>query len=94
LGKPIYQTQTKADGSYKLEGIKEGTYNLVAIMQGYGWKYLPEVEVAKGTEKASVENIVLYPEMEVSGMISYCVAWPNNNHVLGKTVYCSATRYG
>ena len=73
LGKPIYQTQTKADGSYELEGIKEGMYNLVAVRHGYGWKYLHEVEGAKGTEKVNAENIVLYPEMEVSGTISQCV---------------------
>jgi len=31
--KPIYQTQTKADGSYKVEGIEEGVYNLATIRQ-------------------------------------------------------------
>lgn len=40
LGKPIYQTQTKADGSYKLERTKEGIYSLAAKKRGYGWKYL------------------------------------------------------
>ena len=84
LAKPIYQTQTKAEGSYKLEGIKEGTYNLVAIKQGYGWKYLYEVELGKGTEKENAENMVLYPEMEVSGTTSQCVVWPSKHHIIGK----------
>jgi len=75
----ICQTQTKVDGSYKLEEIKEGTYNLAAIKQGYGWKYEYEIEV-KAKEKndqelvkAKVPDITLYPEMEVSGTISQCV---------------------
>jgi len=33
---PLCQTQTKAGGSYKIEGIKEGLYNLEAIRQGGG----------------------------------------------------------
>jgi len=33
LAKPLYQTQTKADGSYKVEGIEEGVYNLATIRQ-------------------------------------------------------------
>jgi len=50
-------------------------YNLVAVRQGYGWKYLYEVEVEaeKGAKTVTAENIMLYPEMEVSGTISQCM---------------------
>jgi len=59
LSKPIYQTQTKADGSYRLEGIEEGVYNLVAIREGYDWKYLFAVEAAKEVKTVTAENVVL-----------------------------------
>jgi len=84
LAKPIYQTQTKADGSYKMEGIEEGAYNLVAVRQGYGWKYLYEAEVAKEAKTVTAENIVLYPEMEVSGVINQYTVWPSEHYIIAK----------
>jgi len=81
---PVYQTQSKADGSYKLEGVAEGSFNLVAMKPGYGWKYLFEVEVTKEAKTVTAENIVLYPEMEVSGIISQYTVWPSEHHIIVK----------
>jgi hypothetical protein len=84
LAEPVYQTQTMADGSYKLEGVTEGSYNLVAVKPGFGWKYLYEIEVAKGAKTTNAENIVLYPEMEVSGELSQYTVWPSEHHIIVK----------
>jgi len=94
LSKPIYQTQTKADGSYKMEGIEEGAYNLVAVRQGYGWKYLFEVEAEKMAKTVTAEDIMLYPEMEVSGTISEYMVWPSEHDIIAIGGEHCGTRHG
>jgi hypothetical protein len=50
---PIAVTQTEADGSFELTKIPIGTYNLVAIKDGWGFKYLYEVVIIKGENNLS-----------------------------------------
>ncbi len=50
---PIAVTQTEADGSFELTKIPIGTYNLVAIKDGWGFKYLLEVEILEGDNEIS-----------------------------------------
>jgi len=45
----VAETKTKADGTFKIEGIEEGTYNLVAKKQGFGWKYVYNVPIKTGS---------------------------------------------
>jgi len=59
-------------------------YNLVAVRQGYGWKYLYEVEAEKEAKTAAAENIVLYPEMEVSGALNQYAVWLSDHHIFIK----------
>ena len=45
---PIKSTETLADGSFEITKIATGTYNLVAIKDGFGFKYLYEIEINEG----------------------------------------------
>ena len=40
LGEVAAEAKTKQDGSFEIDGVEEGTYNLVAEKDGFGWKYL------------------------------------------------------
>ena len=40
LGEVAAEAKTKQDGSFEIDGVEEGTYNLVAKKQGFGWKYI------------------------------------------------------
>lgn len=61
LQAPIAVTQTEADGSFELTKIPIGTYNLIAIKDGWGFKYLLEVEILEGennlADKCKMENV-------------------------------------
>ena len=40
LGEVVAEAKTKQDGSFEIDGVEQGTYNLVAEKAGFGWKYL------------------------------------------------------
>ena len=48
LGEVVAEAKTKQDGSFKIEGVDEGTYNLVAEKAGFGWKYIHDVAINFG----------------------------------------------
>jgi hypothetical protein len=58
---PIADTQTEADGSFFIPEIPVGKYNLVAKKDGWGFKYLFEVEILEGenllADKCKIENV-------------------------------------
>ena len=45
LGEVAAEAKTKQDGSFEIDGVEEGTYNLVAEKAGFGWKYLYPVSI-------------------------------------------------
>ena len=40
LGEVAAEAKTKKDGSFNIDGVEQGTYNLVAEKAGFGWKYI------------------------------------------------------
>jgi len=48
LQSPIKSTITEIDGSFELKKIPTGIYNIVAIKDGWGFKYLYEITIAEG----------------------------------------------
>jgi hypothetical protein len=83
LTEPIYQTRTARDGSYRIDNIKGGSYNLVALKDGFGWKYLFDIEIAK--EKTTAPEIQLYAEKEISGNLNSYQVWEENHHYIIKS---------
>ena len=57
LGEVAAEAKTKQDGSFEIDGVEEGTYNLVAEKAGFGWKYVYEVTIEKGKNKKVSELI-------------------------------------
>jgi len=48
LQSSVKTTTTEADGSFELTKIPTGTYNLIAMKAGFGFKYLYEITIAEG----------------------------------------------
>ena len=44
---PVYTTTTDKDGNWKIEGVEEGEYNIVAEKEGWGWRYVLEYDLNK-----------------------------------------------
>ena len=57
----VAETKTKADGTFKIEGIEEGTYNLVAEKAGFGWKYNVRINFGSTTLKNQIFNYQVAP---------------------------------
>ena len=83
LAEPAYQTKTARDGSYRIDNIKGDSYNLAAFKNGYGWRYVYEIN---GTAtKENLTQIELYPETEVQGQLDQYTVWPKNRHHIVKS---------
>ena len=78
LAVPAYQAKSARDGSYRIDNIKGGSYNLVALKDGFGWRYLFDIEIAR--EKATASEISLYAEKEISGNLNGYQVWEENHH--------------
>jgi len=66
LQSPVKFTQTEADGSFELKNISTGQYNVVAIKDGWGFKYINEIEIGEGDNELS-DQPELYEETIISG---------------------------
>lgn len=47
----VYSTETKADGSFMFSNIEQGKYNLVFEKEGWGWRYIYEINISAGENK-------------------------------------------
>ncbi|HOD17348.1 MAG TPA: hypothetical protein PKJ14_01720 [Candidatus Cloacimonadota bacterium] len=78
LQNPVKVTQTSGDGSFSLSNIKPGTYNLVVMKEGWGVRYLYDVDIQDGDNEIKskicpqlkANNIELYPALSLSGVIA------------------------
>lgn len=76
LQTPYKSTVSAGDGTFTLKGIKPGFYNLVLLKQGWGIRYLYNVNITEGDnglagrETALNRNAVeLYPVTELAGFV-------------------------
>ncbi|MFQ5707299.1 MAG: NosD domain-containing protein [bacterium] len=76
----ISETTTSADGSFKLEKIPEGEYNVVAEKDGFGWKYVYNVDLNVGSK--SLAPLTLKETREVQGTIAANETWESDRHYL------------
>jgi hypothetical protein len=99
---PWRETTAGSDGSFSFKDVKLGTYNLVARKEGWGEVYRTGVQIAKNgqyqnnllaieqspyNEKLVVDNISLYPIVNVSSNITHAFVF-KEDHVyhLGQDV--------
>jgi hypothetical protein len=66
LQSPVKFTETLTDGSFEIEKIPTGKYNLVAIKDGWGFKYLFDLVIVEDENEMIVQP-VLYLETIYSG---------------------------
>ena len=61
LQTPLFSTETLADGSFEIDKIPTGTYNLVAQKAGYGFRYIYEISISEGdnilADKCKIKNV-------------------------------------
>ncbi len=62
---PLHVTQSNADGSFEIEEIEPGVYNVVILREGWGVKYIYEIEIVEG-EAGDLGTVELYPVREYS----------------------------
>jgi len=67
LSKLIVETTTDANGNFILSRVPYGTYNLVIMMEGWGYRNSYNIEVNSGSATLSVGDLALYPERVISG---------------------------
>ena len=53
LQEPVKYTETDAEGYFEIKKIPTGTYNIVALKDNFGFKYIYEVEIAEGENELS-----------------------------------------
>ena len=57
LGEVAAEAKTKQDGSFEIDGVEEGTDNLVAEKVGLGWKYIFNVPINYGSNTSITISI-------------------------------------
>ena len=78
---PAKYTETLVDGSFELTEIPTGKYNFVAMKDGWGFKYLYEVEITKGDNELS-QQIVLFTEQHISGIMQVDITVETDHHLV------------
>ncbi|HPG38205.1 MAG TPA: NosD domain-containing protein [bacterium] len=76
---PVYTTKTDKEGKYNFSGLPGGEYNLVALKEGFGWRYLYNIN-----NNTQPEAIKLLPEIEVQGTLDLYTIWDAYQHVIVK----------
>lgn len=78
---PVKYTETATDGNFELTKMSTGRYNLVAIKDGWGFKYLYEIEISKGDNGLS-QQIILFEEQHISGNIQENITVETDHHLI------------
>ena len=84
FGTLVKTGETDASGSFEITDIPTGIYNVIVIKDGYGFRYIYEVNVTSGSN--SLPNLksvnMLYPETQVTSDISSTTIWQTNHHYI------------
>ena len=66
LQDPVKYIETDAEGYFEIKKIPTGMYNIVALKDSFGFKYIYEFEIEKDDNEMT-QQITLYPETTFSG---------------------------
>lgn len=81
LQTPIRATTSDSNGDFEMKDIIKGTYNIVIMKQGWGFKYLYEIEIYKGDNDLT-NGIILFEEKSYSGVISENLIFETDHHYI------------
>jgi len=81
LQTPVKYTETSVDGSFELTKISTDRYNIVAFKDGWGFKYLYEIEISKGDNDIH-QQLILFEEQHISGNIQDNITVETDHHLI------------
>ena len=81
LQSPVKYTETSTNGSFELTKISTGRYNILALKDGWGFKYLYEIEITKGDNEIS-QQLILFEERHISGNIQENITVEMDHHLI------------
>ena len=61
LQEPVKYTETDAEGYFEIKKIPTGTYNIVALKDNFGFKYIYEFEIEKGDNELTPQPPLFNP---------------------------------
>lgn len=82
LGTCIAETTSDASGAFVLSKVHYGTYNLVIMKSGWGFRYEYSVKIDGESSLVPIEGLILYPERAISGFIQGSIVLDNWRHLL------------
>jgi len=77
---PIKYTETNGNGNFKINDLSMGTYNIVALKDSFGFRYIYDVQVLEGS--ISIDTLSLYPETHLSGTIFVDIIFERDHHYI------------
>ena len=61
LQEPVKYTETDAEGYFEIKKIPTGTYNIVALKDSFGFKYIYEFEIEEGDNELTPQPPLFKP---------------------------------
>ncbi|NQV18102.1 MAG: hypothetical protein HQ534_06125 [Armatimonadetes bacterium] len=78
---PIKFTETDIEGDFLIKKIPVGVYNIVALKDSFGFKYIYEFEIEKNDNELT-QQVTLYPDQYLSGDIFEDWIFETNHHYI------------
>ena len=88
LQNPIITTNTDSNGNFEITSINAGTYNVVILKEGWGFRYFYNVELNTGTnnilglDNINANDLQLYPEVHCGSIIDSSVIVSEWHHLV------------
>lgn len=77
LQNPVKVVTTESDGNYRFDRVALGSYNLVAMKQGWGYFYIYNIQLA---EKSDPIDVDLFPDRAVATVNSSAFTFVSGRH--------------
>lgn len=82
LSARISETTSDASGAFVLSKVPYGTYNLVIMKSGWGFRYKYSVKIDGESSIVPIEDLILYPERVISGHFQGSLTLDDWRHLL------------
>jgi hypothetical protein len=78
----IAETTSDASGAFVLSKVPYGTYNLVILKSGWGFRYKYSIIIDGESSSVPIDDLILYPERVVSGYFQGTLVLDDWRHLL------------
>lgn len=99
FAEPIRETQTDANGNFKITDIPTGRYNFVVMKHGFGFRYIYNVQINEGSNSLSnftldsnghtknTADLTLFPETYIHEDITASTTFESYHHYIIQPEY-------